>query len=201
MKKRRAKSASKPRVLFFDIETTYIIGAVWNVWEVNVAKILEDWRILCVAYKWEGEPVRFIRTNGDDRALCEELSKLFSEADLIIAQNGDKFDIKKTNTRMIMHGLLPPAPYKTIDTLKIARKYFGFLRNDLDSLGEYFGVGKKVKHEGIDLWHGCMKGERRAWKKMERYNRRDVTLLWRVYHKMRPWIRNYPKFKTLKYGE
>jgi len=171
---------------------------VWSLWETNVAKILEDWRILCVSYKWGHEKkIHFIRTNGDDKALCRALNELFNEADVIVAQNGDKFDIKKTNARMIINGLPPPLPYKTIDTLKVARKHFGFLRNDLNSLAEYFGFPGKVEHEGIDLWHGCLANDTKSWKTMERYNKRDVELLERVYLKMKPWMKA-PVIKTPK---
>ena len=42
----------------------------------------------------------------------------------------------------------PPSPYKTIDTLKIARKYFGFNSSKLDDLGRVLGAGEKVRHGG-----------------------------------------------------
>lgn len=187
----------KPKVLFFDIETTYIIGAVWNVWEVNVAKILQDWRILCVAYKWGDGKIQFVRTNGDDKQLLQKLHELFCDADIIVGHNGNSFDIKKTNARLIYHGFAPPESYKTVDTLRVAKKYFKFTKNDLNSLGEYLGLGKKVKHEGINLWTDCMNNKRSAWKLMRKYNEQDVLLLEKVYKRMLPWMPQ-PKLKTLK---
>lgn len=179
----------EPKILFFDIETTPFVSYTWGLWETDVVKVIDNSYILCVAYKWKGGRMKFIRTNGNDKKLCEELHELFSEADIIVAHNGDKFDIKKTNARLIYWGMTPPEQYKTIDTLKLAKKHFSFPRNKLDSLGEFFDLGRKVKHEGIDLWDLCMKGDAVAWKRMERYNRQDVVLLEKVYNKLLPWMK------------
>lgn len=179
----------EPRTLFFDLETTPIRAFTWGLWETDVIKVLDNSYILCVAYKWKGEKMQFIKTRGNDKALCKKLHKLFSQADIIVAHNGDKFDVKKSNARFVYHGMTPPTQYKTIDTLKIAKRHFSFPRNKLDSLGEYLGVGRKVKHEGIELWDLCMKGNKEAWKRMEKYNRQDVVLLERVYNKLLPWMK------------
>jgi len=60
----------------------------------------------------------------NDKYLIKELWDVFDQADIIIAHHGDGFDIKKSNARFVFHNLQPPSPYKSIDTLKIARKYF-----------------------------------------------------------------------------
>lgn len=179
----------EPRTLFFDIETTPFVSYTWGLWETDVVKIMENSYILCVAYKWEGGKMQFLKSNGNDKKLCTQLHKIFSQADVIVAHNGDRFDIKKTNARLIFHGLTPPKTYKTIDTLKVAKRHFAFPRNKLDSLGEFFGLGRKVKHEGIDLWDKCMKNDQDAWRRMERYNKQDVVLLEKVYNKMKPWMK------------
>lgn len=131
------------------------------------------------------------------RELVTELWNLFNQADIIIGHNGDKFDIRKSNTRFIEHGLTPPDPYKTIDTLKAARKYFSFNSNKLDDLGRRLGIGRKIKTGGFELWLGCINGDIKAWNLMKKYNRQDVLLLERVYLKLRPWIDNHPNLSIL----
>src|ERR1019366_3081154 len=96
------------------------------------------------------------RDKESDKALVKELWRMMNDADIIIAHNGDGFDIKKSNARFIIHGLLPPATYKTIDTLKIARRHFKFGSNKLNDLGVTLGLGKKLPHTGAHLWFGCM---------------------------------------------
>lgn len=93
---------------------------------------------------------------------------------------------------MVSLGLPPPAPYKQLDTKKIAKKYFSFTSNKLDDLGRYLGIGQKLDTGGYGLWLGCEEGDPKAWKKMKRYNKQDVVLLEEVYLKLRPWIANHP---------
>jgi len=64
--------------------------------------------------------------NEDDERIVNSLWKLFDEADIIIAHNGGNFDIPNMNTRFIVNKLPPPSAYQMIDTLKVARKGFGF---------------------------------------------------------------------------
>jgi len=133
----------------------------------------------------------------DDRKLIAEVWKVLDEADIVIAHNGDAFDIKKIFARFAYYGLKPPSPFKTIDTLKAARRRFKFDRNNLDELGKYFQVGRKKETTGLKLWLNCMKGDMQAWARMKRYNVGDVTLLKRVYLRLRPYIDNHPSLNLI----
>lgn len=185
------------KVLLFDIENTPLISYTWGIWEQNVIEVKEEWYILCFAYKWLGEKKTNIvslpdfkgyeKDKKNDEKLVKKLWDLFDKAEIIIAHNGDAFDIKKANARFIFHKLEPPKPYKTIDTLKLARKYFKFDSNKLDYLGQYLKVGRKLPHTGKHLWFGCMEGDMKAWKLMKQYNIQDVILLEKVYYKIRAW--------------
>ena len=156
--------------------------------------------MLSFAYKWQGSDKIHIHALPDyplfkkdkenDKHLIEDLHDLFDEADVLIAHNGDRFDIRKSNARFITQGLRPPSPYKSIDTLKAARRFFQFDSNKLNDLGQYLGVGRKLPHTGFDLWSRCMRGEKSAWKTMKEYNARDIVLLERVYEKLKMCIRD-----------
>jgi hypothetical protein len=118
---------------------------------------------------------------------------LIDRADIIVAHNGDSFDLVKINTRFLIHGFDPPSPYKTVDTLKVARKVFAFDSNKLDDLGHYLNIGRKLPHTGFHLWKGCMSGDPVAWAKMKRYNGHDVELLEKLYYLVRKWAPNHPQ--------
>ena len=197
------------KVLVFDIETAPTLGYVWGLWEQNVGlnQIKSNWYILCWAAKWLGEkgvmtsalpdfPL-YKRDKENDREVVTALWKLLDEADVVVTQNGDSFDIKKSNSRFIQHGLLPPTPYKTVDTLKVAKKYFKFDSNKLEYLGTALGVGRKLETGGFELWKGCMAGDPKSWRQMVRYNIQDILLTEDVYFKMRPWMTNHPNFNLL----
>jgi hypothetical protein len=190
-----------PKVLFFDIETAPIEGFTWQMFDANVVAVKRPTYMLAWAAKWQGskrviartlpEYAIYKRSHTDDAELVGELRGLLDEADIVIAHNAD-FDIKKANARFLANGLHPPAPYKTFCTLKTARKHFKFDSNKLDSLGGYLGVGRKVKHTGINLWLGCMDGDPASWATMKKYNIQDVVLLERVFEKMRGYATNWP---------
>lgn len=191
------------KIALFDIETAPNLGWVWGKWQQDVIDFRQHWFMLSYSYKWLGskkvETLALPHYKGydahkeDDEKLVRDLWNVLDEADVVIAHNGDKFDIRKTNARFIYHGLKPPSPYKSIDTLKIAKKHFAFDSNRLDDLGHYLGVGRKLPITGKkDLWLRCMRGDREAWDRMIKYNTQDVNLLERVYSKLRPWSSTHP---------
>ena len=193
------------RIAFFDIENAPNLSWVWGKWEQNALDTLIPSYFLCFAWKWADKKKvttyalpdysNFKKCKEDDTALIKQLWHLLDEADIIIAHNGDAFDIKKANARFLSIGLLPPSPYKTIDTLKIARREFKFDSNKLDDLGKSLGVGRKLPHTGFHLWRGCMQGCAASWKLMRKYNAQDVTLLERVYERLKPWAKNHPDLR------
>lgn len=194
----------KPRILIYDIETSPLVSYTWGIWEQNVIKVIQDWQILCFAYQWYGESkIHFIAQwqyksykpgvyKLDDKNVVIELWKLFNEADVIIAHNGNSFDQKKSQARMIAHKLPPPAPYKQLDTKIIAKRVGAFTSNKLDDLGALIGGGHKEETGGFKLWEQCMEGDRKAQRKMEKYNRMDVKRLEELYTGLRPWVTNHP---------
>lgn len=195
------------RILLFDIETMANLAFVWGKYEQNVIQYEREWFMLSFAYKWLGEKTTYVKSLPDfrgytkdkknDKALVQALWSLFDEADIIIAHNGNSFDIKKANAKFIEHGLKPPSPYKQIDTKLVARRYFNFNSNKLDDLANILGLGRKIDTGGFELWMDCVAGKKNAWRKMCTYNKHDVVLLEKVYLKLRSWMVNHPHVGVL----
>lgn len=199
----------KPKILLFDIETAPNLGWIWGKWEQNVLDFENQYYMLCFAYKWLDEKKTHVisqpqfrsayaRNREDDSEVVKKLWDLFNEADIIIAHNGDSFDIKMSNARFLAHGLSAPQTYKTIDTKKVAKRYFRFNSNSLNDIGKTFNLGVKMQHTGFEMWQGCMKGSKKSWKMMCDYNIQDVVLLEKVYLHMRPWMNNHPNLNLFK---
>lgn len=187
------------KILYLDIETSALNVDTWSPWESNAIVINREWQVLGFAYAWDDGKVRSVYPPVDQPASEEgeldvltELWAVLDEADIVIAHNGDGFDLRKINARLIRAGYGPPSPYLTIDTLKVAKKHFAFTYNRLDYLGRYLGLGHKLSHQGYPMWQGCMEGDPKAWRKMAKYNKQDIVLLRDVYKVMLPWISNHP---------
>lgn len=199
----KAEEPKRPRILLWDVETSLNILTSFSLYPkyIHHNNILQDWYIICGAWKFLGEAQiynafitsnkeRFEKNPIDDYEVVKQLRDALLEADIIVHHNGDKFDIKKLNTRLIYHRLDPlPNKLNTVDTLKEARRTFAFSSNRLDYLGKYLGVGEKIVTEP-DLWSRVLVGDKNAITDMVIYNRRDVTLLENVYNVMRPYIKH-----------
>jgi len=190
---------TKKTILFIDIETSYYIGYTWGPkWEASIIEFAQDRIIMSFAYKWNGERTRVVSLtkqqalNLNDKPLIIKIRDLLNQADIVVAQNGDSFDIKIINTRLLLHKIPPPSPYRTIDTLKIARSRFAFNSNRLDDVVKLLGEGEKFKHRGFEMWKKCLSGDTKALRDMRRYNKRDVDILYKYYLRIRPWIKNHP---------
>lgn len=187
----------KPKILFFDIETTPLISYTWGLYDQNVIAMQKDWELLSFAYKFQGDRdvtciARRDFKDKTDRTLTKRLWKLLNEADIVVGHNAASFDCKKATAKFIEHGLPPHAPYEIVDTKLVAKKYFKFTSNKLDDLGRLLGVGRKEQTGGFDLWLDCMAGKPAAWRKMISYNKQDVLLLERVYDRLLPYTDNHP---------
>jgi DNA polymerase elongation subunit (family B) len=202
----------KPKILLLDIETSPNLGYVWGKWQQDVIDFEKQWHLLSFAWKWYGESKKtfvlglpdfesYRKNKESDAQLAYHLWGLFDEADVIVAHNGDAFDIPKCNSRFIAAGLKPPAPYKTIDTWKIAKARFGFTSNKLNDLGKELRVGEKVQTGGFSTWAGCMRGDKDSWKLMKKYNAQDVDLLEKVYEKLAPWAKTLPNLNAITEGD
>lgn len=191
-----------PKILIFDIETAPLRAFVFqkSVWGGNVGdeQVISEWFMLCWSAKWlfDDQIISFRQTgkeavNEDDSRIVKQLWELFNQADIIVAHNGDSFDIPNMNTRFILNGLMPPLPYQTIDTKTVAKRQFGFTHNSLNGLAKLFGLDPKID-TNLELWKRCYAGEEKGLLEMQNYNIHDVELLEKIYLKLRPWIKSHP---------
>lgn len=191
-----------PKVLIYDIETAPLLGSVWALFDQNVGlnQIAKDWHVLSWSAKWLDAPENEVmymdqrdkKNIEDDFSILQGIWKLLDEADIVITQNGKKFDNKKLNARFILSGMQPPSSYRNIDTLEIAKRHFAFTSNKLEYMTDKLCVKykKQVNHgqfQGFNLWKECLAGNLEAWKEMEHYNKYDVLSLEELYKILIVW--------------
>ena len=192
-----------PRILIVDIETFPNQAFVWGKYDQNVIRFIEQKCIATFAAKWLGTSKMitaklpdydgYAPGSYDDKAITADIWKLFDEADIIVAHNGDQFDVKYCQARFIVHGMNPPSPFKTVDTKKVVKNVANFNSNSMDDLCDLFGLGRKIKTD-FDLWEGCIRGNKSAWRKMLEYNVHDVVMLEKLYLKLLPYAVQHPNF-------
>lgn len=194
------KEDTKIKILHLDIETSPTTAFVWGLWQQNVGinQIIDNSTVLCFSAKWDkaGEIIFASSPNGHKKML-KQVHTLLSQADAVCTYNGNRFDLPILNREFLMNGMAPPAPYKTIDLLKVARNRFKFISNKLDYVAKALGLGQKVRHKGFELWVECMANNPQAWLEMEKYNKQDVVLLEKLYAVFMPWIKNHPAHEGL----
>jgi hypothetical protein len=189
------------RILLLDVETAPMEVYTWtlmNVGYINPNNVIKDWSLLTWSAKWLFEPdVMSQRVTGEeaiarnDASILGELWTLVDEANIIIAHNGARFDVRKINARFAQNGLTPPLPFRIIDTLKVTRQQFALSSYKLDYVNKLFGLQQK-SHPGWDTWRRCVTGDEEALREMDEYCRRDVNVLEELYLQIRPWIKGHP---------
>lgn len=188
------KLPENARVLVIDIESKPIKGYVWGLWKQNIglSQIVDHGGMMCFAAKWLGSDEIIFSSEFEDgtETMVQKVWDLLDQADLIVTYNGDRYDIKRINNEFLKLGMTPPAPYKSIDLYKTNKVRFDLPSKKLDYIAELTGSGNKLKHQGFDLWVGCMEGDPEAWQTMQEYNEQDVLLTERVYVKLLPWLTN-----------
>ncbi len=199
----------KAKVLVFDIETLPILGYMWGVWNQNIyaGQIKKDWCVLSYAAKWLGNDkiISAVLTSREavtrnDKRIVESIWKLVDAADIVVAHNGKRFDIKKLNTRFWKNKLDVPSSYKVIDTLPVAKSVFGLTYNSLDFIAKFIGADEKLDTE-FALWTACDEGQKESLQEMKEYNEQDVYSLEEIYMEMRKWIPNHPDLGIYEHAE
>lgn len=184
------------RILTLDIESRPLLSYHWGLWDQNIGigQIVEHGGMMCFAAKWLGDKNKVFRSTFHDgkQKMLEDLYALLSEADIVIGYNSDRYDIKRINNEFLLAGFPPPKPYKSIDLIKTNKGRFDLPSRKLDYLVQQTGVGSKVKHQGFDLWIGCMNDDPEAWAVMKKYNLGDVDVTEGAYLKLQPWLTNIP---------
>ena len=203
-----------PRILLWDVETAKMLLHVETYSLKQYSSylrhqdIVRDIWMLCAAWKWLGDPYiastsvlndpeRFEADYADDFHVISMLHHLVSQADILVAHNGDNFDWKIFTSRCIVHDLDPPPKPLMIDTLKVARREFKFSSNSLSYLCRHLGIEDKMEAPN---WGAIAKGDAEAIAEAEAYCRGDIRSLEALYLKLRPYITNHPNIALMTDG-
>ena len=186
----------KPKVLFYDIETTPLLAWVWQCGEqvIRHGQLHDDrnmWDIICITYCYnDGKPAKhldFDYDKQDSTKMIKEFDKLVAEADIVIGKNNKRFDDKMVNAiRMFKDLPCNPDWIKyTGDLEKQLRKYFRLPSQALDYISAKLGFGGKIKMEmrdWVDIVTRHPTRGRKAFNKMIKYGKKDILDTRNIYN-------------------
>lgn len=196
------------KICVWDVETNMNIVGSFTLYpeSINYENILQEWYIITGCWKFLGQSKihsisvlddakRFTKNHTDDYHVVKALRDMLEDVDVLIHHNGDKFDLKKLNARLIYHKLPPLPKILTVDTLKEVRKIAAFNCNRLDYLCKHLsGQGKIETEKG--LWLKVLSGDQKATKNMITYCKGDVERLEELYLRLRPYMKSHPNVAT-----
>jgi hypothetical protein len=197
--------AKLPKILVFDIETSPMEFFGWGLFKQRptISQVKKDWSVLCWSAKWlcDSEIMHSCVLPKDakarrDASVCKPMWDLLEEADIVVAHNGDRFDIRCLNGRFMANGLGPNTPYRSIDTLKTSQRTFRHASHKLEWLCKI--IGRRLKDpQGYDLWLQCIgkygrKTAKEALVTMQDYCDQDIRALEDLYIEIAPWLKSGP---------
>jgi len=159
------------------------------------ADAVTEWpRSICAAAKWYDESKVMFSAEWEDghEGFMSATWDWFHEADIVVGHNMGGFDEKHLRGGWLEYGWSPPSPWKTVDTLKVARQQFNFESNTLDALCKRLGVEAKTDKYDANVAHAALGGDGKAQRKLRDYNIGDIRATEAVYDRLRPYIKNHP---------
>ncbi|WP_159083915.1 3'-5' exonuclease [Nocardioides terrigena] len=156
--------------------------------------VIEWPRTICVAWKFYGSKrVEFASEWGDGREeMLRRTWDAYDKADVLYGHNVAGFDTKNLNAEWLTLGLNPPSPFKTLDTLKEARKTFGFESNTLASLTDRLGIATKTDKYNVEMARAACAGSKPDQRRLKAYNVGDIHASEQFVDRLRGWIPGHP---------
>lgn len=189
---------SKLKRMFVDIETCPNLGWFWKSSYkcfIPPENILQERRIICICWKWEGEKKVHSLDWGalrDDKTLLKKFIPELNQADEVVFQNGDKFDLPWIKGRALYYRIPMYPVYRTFDTYKKSKAHFNLNSYKLDYVQKFLGGKGKTSTGGSKLWENVTFGNKVDSKKalthMVKYCKNDVKELEEFYHIIAPYV-------------
>jgi hypothetical protein len=203
--------AVRNRILILDVER--VSGVSEQQWwdrgdlknrYIHHETVIREPRTTIVCAKWYDSPdvMRFAEWDKGGRGpFLREVHSLMGMADIIIGHNLDGADVPWLKGDFYFPKIghkhrpqLPPLPpFKTVDTLKVARQFrTGVQFKSLDALCQIIGIPAKTDAYDREAMNRAVAGSVEDRERLTEYCAGDVIATQGLYDALRPHIRNHP---------
>ena len=186
---------SKPRVIFFDLESTNLNAEMGHV--------------LCGAYKVLGEKkVQTVSINQsptykkdptNDKFVIQKMKEVVESADILVGHYSTRFDLPLLQSRALVHnlGALPRPPH--VDTWRVSKYRLKLRYNSLANLSKFLKCDSKTALDW-DIWTKAQACHESSLRYIVEHCVQDVIVLEEVYKKLLPIIDTHPSLSILRGG-
>jgi hypothetical protein len=199
------------RILILDVERVSGITQQ-HYWDrkdlqnryIHHESVVREPRTTIVCAKWYDSPdiIRLAEWDKGGRGrFLKNIHALMSRADIIVGHNIDNADIPWLEGDLYFPRIghkhrpaLPPLPpFKTVDTLKVARRFkSGVPFKSLNALCEILGIPAKTDAYDRDAMDRAVAGSAEDRERLVEYCAGDVIATQGLYDWERPHIKNHP---------
>ena len=204
------KEDKKLKYLYWDLETSYMQGYFFDIWNINIAmsQVTKQSHLLSASWAMNDEEPVGVRLTpedvktGNDLEVVIKLIEAINSCDVVVTFNGKKFDVKKLNTRALYWGLPPVVIPRHVDLMQDAKRLFKFPSNSMQNISQYLGEDGKISTGGSRLWQRCAEYENydvcnSALQEMLTYNLQDINATRDLHKRFMGWSKNTPNIATI----
>lgn len=203
--------AVRNRILILDVERVSGISEQqwWDRGDlknryIHHESVVREPRTTIVCAKWYDSPdvMRFAEWDKGGRGpFLREVHSLMGMADIIVGHNLDGADVPWLKGDFYFPKIghkhrpkLPPLPpFKTVDTLKVARQFrTGVQFKSLDALCQILGIPAKTDAYDREAMNRAVAGSVVDRERLTEYCAGDVIATQGLYDALRPHIKNHP---------
>lgn len=186
----------------YDIETSHMEVRTFYIGQkvsISHKQIIKPSKVISIQYlstpmkkakylQWDN----IGKLDHDDSSMLEEfVTNILPKMDLVVTQNGDNFDKKVLNDRLMLQKLPLFTSKPSIDILKLSRKSFRAPSHKLDYRSSIHGFGGKI-HMIDEDWVDVETNRKPVSAKMGPYGCKDVEDTLNLFWAELPYYKDLP---------
>ena len=157
------------RILGLDIESKRK-GSDWSSGSYNFRDLI------CADWRFSDETMHHFLPFDFTKSQLDHWAEPMRSPGLVIVGHNGRYDLRGVNATLVGYGLAPLVPNLLCDTLKDGPKGDGWIRRDLGSMAERYGIKAKGSIDSA-TWDLAHAGNRAARALVKTYNLNDVDVV------------------------